>query len=345
MERVSTTHSSARSRCCGARGSRPVRSCCSPTAPTSAAEARSTKRSPPRRSNSVRIFTVGLRSGAFEAAPLQEIADRTGGSYAEARSAAELEAVYEALGDQLAGEYILRYRSAARPMSQVEVGVEVAGVGHATAGYAAPTPSLLAPYHRPALSRFLLSSSSPLLISLFLGLLACSLVLLFARRPRTTVVSRVRTFSGATPGARTERAAGAALRVAARNRYASGWWADLERDLEIARMTATPRQVAGLALAGTLAIGVLALMLSAPLIALFGLTTPLIARAVVRRKVKAVRARVRRAVPGEPPGARFGASRGPQLQRRARSGRRQRARAGTVGTGPRRPGRSSRRPA
>jgi tight adherence protein B len=237
----------------------------------------------------VRIFTVGLRSGAFEAAPLQEISDRTGGSYAEARSAAELEAVYEALGDQLAGEYILRYRSAARPMSQVEVGVEVANVGRATAGYAAPTPSLLAPYHRPALSRFLLSSSSPLLISLFLGLLACSLVLLFARRPRTTVVSRVRTFSGATPGARTERAAGAALRVAARNRYASGWWADLERDLEIARMTATPRQVAGLALAGTLAIGVLALMLSAPLIALFGLTTPFIARAVVRRKLKAVR--------------------------------------------------------
>ena len=38
----------------------------------------------------VRVFTVGLRSGAFDAAPLRSLAERTGGSYAEARSAAEL---------------------------------------------------------------------------------------------------------------------------------------------------------------------------------------------------------------------------------------------------------------
>ena len=246
----------------------------------------------------VRVFTVGLRSRAFDPSALREISDRTGGSYVEARSAAELVPIYERLGEQLAGEYLVRYRSAARPMSQVEVGIVVARVGRVTAGYAAPTPSLLAPYHRSALSRFLLSGSSPLLISLFLGLLACSLVLLVARRPRTTVVSRVRTFSGGKPGARTERAAGAALRVAARNRYASGWWADLERELEIARMTATPRQVGGLALGGSLAIGVLALMLSAPLVALFGLTTPFVARAVVRRKLKAVRGDFAEQFPG-----------------------------------------------
>ena len=75
----------------------------------------------------VRVFTVGLRSGAFDAAPLRSLAERTGGSYAEARSAAELAAIYEELGTQLAGEYLVRYRSAARPMSQVEVQIEVAG--------------------------------------------------------------------------------------------------------------------------------------------------------------------------------------------------------------------------
>ena len=77
----------------------------------------------------VRIFTVGLRSGAFDAAPLRSLAERTGGSYAEARSAAELAAIYEELGTQLAGEYLVRYRSAARPMSQVEVQIAVAGEG------------------------------------------------------------------------------------------------------------------------------------------------------------------------------------------------------------------------
>ena len=60
----------------------------------------------------MRVFTVGLRSGAFDPAPLRSIAERTGGSYAEARSAAELAAIYEELGKQLAGEYLVRYRSA-----------------------------------------------------------------------------------------------------------------------------------------------------------------------------------------------------------------------------------------
>ena len=82
----------------------------------------------------VRIFTVGLRSGAFDAAPLRSLAERTGGSYAEARSAAELAAIYEELGTQLAGEYLVRYRSAARPMSQVEVRIEVARAGRGDDG-------------------------------------------------------------------------------------------------------------------------------------------------------------------------------------------------------------------
>jgi Flp pilus assembly protein TadB len=246
----------------------------------------------------VRVFTVALRSGAFDADPLRRIADQTGGSYAEARSASELASVYEALGDQLAGEYLIRYRSDARPKSQVTVSVRVAGTGRAAATYVAPTPSLLPPYHRSLVSRFLLSGSSPLLISLLFGLLVCALLLLLARRPKSTVVSRVQTFAPGTSSARAGDAAAAAVRAATRNRYASGWWAQLERDLELARMTASPQRVVGIALLGTFAITLLALMLSAPLLALFGLTTPLIARAVVRRKVKAVRAEFAEQFPG-----------------------------------------------
>ncbi|HWN22931.1 MAG TPA: VWA domain-containing protein [Gaiellaceae bacterium] len=237
----------------------------------------------------MRIFTVGLRSGAFDAEPLRSIAERTGGSYTEARSAAELTSIYEALGEQLAGEYLVRYRSAARPMSQVEVSVEVAGTGSAATGYVAPTPSLLAPYHRSSLSKFLLSGSSPLVVSLLFGLLVCSLLFVLARRPKTTVVDRVRTFASGTQGVSSERATAGALRAAARNRYASGWWARLEGDLELARMTVTPRQLVGMSLGGTLLIALVAVMLSAPLLGLFALTTPLIARAVIRRRLKGVR--------------------------------------------------------
>jgi len=247
----------------------------------------------------VRVFTVGLRSRAFDVSTLRTIAERTGGSYAEARSAAELTPIYEALGEQLAGEHLVRYRSVARPKSQVSVSVQVEGIGRAATSYVAPTPSLLPPYHRSLMSRFLLSGSSPLLISLVFGLLICALLLLLARRPKSTVVDRVQTFAPGTSSARPGQAtAAAAVRVATRNRYASGWWAQLERDLELARMTASPKRVVGIALLGTFSITLLALMLSAPLLALFGLTTPLIARAVVRRKVKAVRAEFAEQFPG-----------------------------------------------
>jgi tight adherence protein B len=247
----------------------------------------------------VRVFTVGLRSGAFDDAPLRRIADQTGASYAEARSASELASVYEALSDQLAGEHLVRYRSVARPDSEVTVDVRVAGMGRAATSYVAPTPSLLPPYHRSLVSRFLLSGSSPLLISLVFGLLICALLLLLARRPRSTVVDRVQTFAPGTSSPRLGQAtAAAAVRVATRNRYASGWWAQLERDLELARMTASPRQVVAIALSGTFVITLVALVLSAPLLALFGLTTPFIARAVVRRKVSAVRAEFAEQFPG-----------------------------------------------
>ena len=245
----------------------------------------------------VRIFTVGLRSGAFDAEPLREIARRTGGSYAEARSAAELASIYEKLGQQLAGEYLVRYRSLARPTAHVDVSVKVAGAGTAVTAYVAPTPSLLAPYHRSLASRFVLSGSSTVLISLFLGLLVCSLLLVLARRPRKTVVSRVQSFSSG-PGPRSKAARTAALRVAKQNRYASGWWAQLERDLELARMNATPRKVVGLTLGATFLITAFALMLSAPLLALFGLAMPLLARTVVRRKLKAVRDEFAEQFPG-----------------------------------------------
>lgn len=241
------------------------------------------------REQRVRVFTIGLRSRAFDVSALREIAERTGGSYTEARSATELVSIYDELGAQLAGEYLVRYRSAARPMSQVDVRIEIAGAGGASTAYVAPTPSLLAPYHRSALSRFLLSGSSPLVISLLFGLLVCGLLLVLVRRPKTTVVDRVERFARGSRGGRTESPATVALRAAARNRYATGWWAQLERDLELARMSVTPRQVVGLSLGSCFAILLLALLISAPILGLFGLTTPLIARTVIRRKLKAVR--------------------------------------------------------
>ena len=89
----------------------------------------------------IRIFTVGLRSGAFDPSALRTIADETGGAYAEASSAGELSEIYAALGRRLATEYLVRYRSDAKPESHVNVEIAVAGGPVTATEYVAPTPT------------------------------------------------------------------------------------------------------------------------------------------------------------------------------------------------------------
>jgi tight adherence protein B len=241
------------------------------------------------RKQQVRIFTVGLRSGAYDPAPLRSIAERTGGSYAEARSSAELATIYQELGAQLAGEYLVRYRSGARPMTEVDVEIQVIGAGTVSTAYVAPTPSLLPPYHRSFASKFLLSSSSPLVVSLLFAGLTCLLLFLLVRRPETTVVDRVRAFAAGPRAPRRDPAIAEVLRAPSRNRQAHGWWKKLEQDLELARMKVTPQQVVLMSFGGAVAVVLLAIALSLPLLALLALAVPLSASAVIRRKLTAVR--------------------------------------------------------
>src|SRR5205814_309335 len=77
------------------------------------------------RAQHVRIFTVGLRSGAFDGSTLRSIAEQTGGSYAEAASEKQLAAIYSSLSSKLASEYLLQYRSSAAPSSDVDVSITV----------------------------------------------------------------------------------------------------------------------------------------------------------------------------------------------------------------------------
>lgn len=237
----------------------------------------------------VRVFTVGLRSKAFEPTQLVAIAEQTGGTFVEARSASELASIFEELGQRLAGEYLVRYRSAARPRTEVDVSIEVPGIGKAASSYVAPTPSLLPPYHRSFASRFLLSPASPLLLSIFVGAALCLLLVVVARRPRSNVVERVRGFAAGPRTAPREPGIGDVLAGPMRAQPKPGWWRALERDLELARMSATPERVVTMTVAGALGALVLAVLIGVPVIALLALASPLLARTVIRHKLKAVR--------------------------------------------------------
>jgi tight adherence protein B len=236
----------------------------------------------------IRVFTVGLRSGAYDAAALQKLASRTGGAYAEATTSRELTGIYTALGRRFAREYLVQYRSDAPAKSPVDVRVAIDGVGNVNAAYVAPTPAGVAPYHRSLLTRFLLSPGSIFALAFLLAALVAWTVRAMIRGPKSTVIERIAEFSKeGLSRPPTERGAVAAR--PRRPRPSSGWWMRLERNLEIARIEQSPQTVVAWTVAATVVlVAVLAVAVS-PIVALLGLLTPLTTRAVIAHKLRQVR--------------------------------------------------------
>lgn len=242
----------------------------------------------------VRIFTVGLRSSAFDPTVLQALANQTGGAYAEATSPTQLAPIYATLSNKLASEYLLEYHSSARPKTQVDVQVTVKGFATRTDNYTAPTPSGLAPYHEPFMTRFLQSGFSLFLLALLVaGLVVYAIQGLLKRAP-SDLVQRVSAFAGEGAAVVVPRQSGAAQRrdLRARRRAAAssarGALANLERTLEIADIQLSAPAVVALTMIATL-IAIIILAVISPVFALVGLMTPLFARALIRHKLKKVR--------------------------------------------------------
>jgi tight adherence protein B len=239
------------------------------------------------RARHVRIFAVGLRSGAFDGSSLRQLAAATGGTYAEASSSSSLASIYAALGRRLASEYLVRYRSDASARSHVDVAISFDGIGAATTEYVAPTPSGFQPFHRPLLERLIASPAAPLALALLVAAFAAMAILIFARPRRSTLVDRVRDFASS-DATRRARDAAAPRMAAARTRARRGVLGRLERDLEIARIETSATRVAALTLGGT-AIAVVVLAAFSPIVAVLGLMTPLVTKAAVGRKLREVR--------------------------------------------------------
>jgi tight adherence protein B len=240
------------------------------------------------RAQHVRVFTVALRSASLDRSLLQAIAQATGGTYSETTSTRGLAPVYAALGQRLASEYVLEYRSTAAPSSHVDVAISVAGAGVSHARYTSPTQSGLQPFHRSLLTRFLLSWVSLAFLSLLVAGLAGWTLHLLIERTRPRIVERVEAFvgSGAPAASRPRgrrRGAGAAG-----TRNARGWLARLEQDLEIARIEIPAGRVVIGVTAVTLALGMLLALIS-PVLFLLALLVPLAARTLIGRKLRNVR--------------------------------------------------------
>ena len=243
-----------------------------------------------RRSH-VRVFTVGLRSRAFDASSLETLADDTGASYAEARSSAELQGVYDVLGKRLANEYLLEYRSAASDGARVHVDVNITGVGAAAVTYTAGARAGLGPYHPSLFERFWGSAASMVFIGFLAMLLVAGAAVAVLRRPPATYLGRLAEYLSIEDRAEepqrqllTERL----LEQTERSLSHTAWWANFQEELEIARITIPPAQiVVGTAVATLIAAFIFA-SIWGPLL-IVAAAVPLGARALVKRKLAKLR--------------------------------------------------------
>ena len=86
----------------------------------------------------VRVISVGLSSPQYDPATLKSLANRTGGRYVETATPAELQPIFQEIGQQLSSEYEVTYRSLLPPQQKAAVQVKVAGFAPASATYIDP---------------------------------------------------------------------------------------------------------------------------------------------------------------------------------------------------------------
>jgi tight adherence protein B len=244
------------------------------------------------RKEHVRIFTVGLSSPAFRPEPLEKLATATGATYAEAASPEDLAPIFDALGAELAREFLLRYRSRSGPDRDVKVAVVVRGVeGVATIDYTSPSLSEgpQPPFHRSAMEKFLRSGVGMLVAALGSALFAAvAFGVLVRRRPRT-IRKRLAEFVTIAPESEHDErtSTDVVLGAAQRPLEDSRWWKRFKEELEIAGVRMSPIQiVVWTAIATFVAMWLLYAVGGTPVFAIFGLGVPLIVRMILKGKLE-----------------------------------------------------------
>jgi tight adherence protein B len=246
------------------------------------------------RAAGVRVFAVGFRSKGFDFPALEKLAQDAGGTYSEAASAAELERVFDELGARLASEYLVRYRSAAKPDHDVHVAVRVSGIdGVATSTYASPALDATSypPYHRSLAERFWRSPAGMLSVAAACALLTGLVLLALLRPRRRTLRHRMAEFVSLPTPRRNEdgsaRATELVLAQAERPLERTRWWSRFKDELELAEITIAPIQiVAWTGIATALTAWLLYVLLGMPLVVLVALGVPFFVRSVIKRRVE-----------------------------------------------------------
>lgn len=244
------------------------------------------------RADGIRIYTVGLRSGAFDPSVLMNLARQGQGSYSEAGSSKALAKIYDQLGSELSSQYLIRYRSLALPHRRVTVAVSVPSAGiQATSTYSTPAlpRHFTAPFHRA----FVESREAAVLVGLICAcLFGLALWTIITARPeRRSLRSRVAEFVAPPPEdaggkPRGPRLGGRLLGAAEHQLERKPWWGNFKEELDVARIEIPAGRIAaGTVVSAILAIWLLWWITGTWVLAILGLGTPFLVRAAIQRKL------------------------------------------------------------
>ena len=203
------------------------------------------------RGHGIRVFGVGLRSGAFDPGALRRLAAATGGTATFTRSPKALRAVFDALGQRLAKQFLVRYDSQQRGGSPVRVEAFARGSApRAVAHYLAPLPGPVpAGRERRRADSFWLSASAvPAVTALCALLLAFAAGLLVRRRPGTALRERLSSFAAAPaldePVDRPSTTIRRMASILDRRLSAGERWQRFAEDVDVARMKRSAAEIA-----------------------------------------------------------------------------------------------------
>jgi Flp pilus assembly protein TadB len=247
--------------------------------------------------SNVRVLSVGLSSPQYDPETLRTLALRTGGTYVETATAAELAPVFAQIGSRLSSEYLVSYRSLLPPQVKASVRAAVAGLpAVATASYTTPALDLTArgTFERNWVDDAIISPWLMIFVVVsVLALLAFALLTVVDLRARS-VRRRMSQYVNvpSEDEARMRRAEVATMLADRAQKKFQGhrWWQSFERDVEFAGFQRTALTLAGWTLiGGILASIVAALLLQSPVGLLVGLVAPLVTRSLVKNRIRRMR--------------------------------------------------------
>jgi tight adherence protein B len=247
-------------------------------------------------SEKIRVFTVGIESPDFTAEDLQKLAESTGGTYAAASSPEALTKIYNQLGFELGNEYLLRYRSGARPDQNVSVEVAVKGAEPVSFAYTTPSAGTSGPYEPAWRDKFFQSwFLIPLVVFLVLGLIVLALRSFWSLRTNKKLVQRLGDFvtlpeeENAAARRKEVDALLAAVGQQKQRRRNWRWMEGFSEDVDVAQIQRDPTTMVWVSVLAGLVLAVIGAVLIAPFWAILVFVPTIALNLYVRGKARKVR--------------------------------------------------------